>query len=98
MGCHSVSPGAIILPHFSYDVTRCQYVSSLWWSKWRSGGLLKRWYSPRPLFVSAGYWPTLAQALEVTLRGSQLPEPARAADHLDAATRHAALSERFGLG
>lgn len=53
----------------------------------------------RPLFVSPGYRLTLAQALEVTLRslrGARLPEPARAADRLAAATRRAALSARSG--
>lgn len=51
----------------------------------------------RPLFVSPGYRVTLEQAVEVTLRclrGGRLPEPARAADRLAAATRRAALAMR----
>ncbi len=56
------------------------------------GAALRTRPSSRPLFVSPGYRVTLEQALEVTLRclrGSRLPEPARAADRLAAATRRA---------
>ena len=63
------------------------------------GAALRTRPASRPLFVSPGYRLTLAQALEVTLRclrGSRLPEPARAADRLAAATRRAALSARSG--
>jgi deoxyribonuclease V len=54
----------------------------------------------RPLFVSPGHRVTLEQALEVTLRllrGARLPEPARAADRLAAATRRAAYNARSTL-
>lgn len=65
------------------------------------GAALRTRPASRPLFVSPGYRLTQAQALEVTLRllrGARLPEPARAADRLAAATRRAALSARSASG
>lgn len=62
------------------------------------GAALRTRPASRPLFVSPGYRVTLAQALEVTLRclrGSRLPEPARAADRLAAATRRARHTHPF---
>ena len=56
------------------------------------GAALRTRPASRPLFVSPGYRVTLEQALAVTLRclrGFRLPEPARAADRLAAATRRA---------
>lgn len=56
------------------------------------GVALRTRRNSRPLFVSPGYRVTRAQAVEVTLRllrGARLPEPARAADRLAAATRRA---------
>lgn len=56
------------------------------------GATLRTRPASRPLFVSPGYRVTLEQALIVTLRclrGFRLPEPARAADRLAAATRRA---------
>ncbi len=56
------------------------------------GAALRARPGSRPLFVSPGYRVTLEQALTVTLRclrGARLPEPARAADRLAAATRRA---------
>lgn len=63
------------------------------------GAALRTRPASRPLFVSPGYRLTQAQAQEVALRclrGSRLPEPARAADRLAAATRRAALNARSG--